>query len=947
MSYLLNHFSNFSKNIQFLVLILSWLIPNILNAQSNYNFPLHETVENSARYRWENKLVHDSLLIDDAENPANWSHNDLGTMTFTTERAIDGTHSIRLFSKTKGDQATKDNRSWGYCSAIRSVDNQNWSKWNRISMWIYPDAPGHKTISTYIQVVNNGRGMRSRDNIILKNQQWNYIVSEFDWLKRDSINRIEIKCRLNGNEPGTSDVFTYDIDHIVLQRVDPDYYLGWNVAPDRISFSHSGYSTGSPKSAIASNLAVNSFSVINVADNNIVLTKPIITENTFRGNFQMLDFSELNTRGLYYLQAGEIKTKPFRIDDQVWLQPLEKALNFYYVLRCGFAVPGYHDASNLDWRATSGTKSLSIVGGWYDAGDLSQGLYNTAEGTYYMFKLAERLKKQNVYPELYKQLVNEATWGLDWVLKTTLHDGQRSMWSVMGWWSNGVVGDYDDPHAGFGRIPWQTMCAAAAEISAYRVLKDIDTSRANLCLNTAEEDWGFAIKELEKALIKEATCESAAQTVLTSIELFITTGKKIYADKALELAPMLLNAQEQTFIPGSNNITGFLYRDTTKTKILHSVFGSGAHELTQIDALSALCEAFPDHVDWMKWYSGVAMYADMYKKIKSNTAPYNMLPSGIYRDDEYLTTTESQRGNMQRQLKAGQRIGNNYVVTALPANDGHFGNLHLVLTQAKGVSIAAHLRGDLDASQLAEQQLEWTLGRNPFSQSFMYGEGYDYIPLYTPMVGNIVGALPVGLPTYGSTDLPLWKPGSNEPSPHEQWIQTVNRFVYLAGNMIDPAILIGISKSIVTIRNERTGHIFKVQPNSIGEFSTTIPQGQYIVSANDMDHHILALSGKKYCINSLLDYTVFYETDKNKNGTVSININACGSGKHKFALRSSNVIVTENEKSIVLKTGKIKQLKWIAKIIDTNKPWYVVVVPNGNIEQRKEAIEITNNSDKN
>lgn len=58
-----------------------------------------------------------------------------------------------------------------------------------------------------------------------------------------------------------------------------------------------------------------------------------------------------------------------------------------------------------------------MSGGWHDAGDLSQGLINTGEATYAMFALAERLKLGGENGDLYPRLVEEAKWGLGWVLR--------------------------------------------------------------------------------------------------------------------------------------------------------------------------------------------------------------------------------------------------------------------------------------------------------------------------------------------------------------------------------------------------------------------------------------------------------------------------------------------------------------------------------------------------
>src|ERR1035438_1189761 len=62
-----------------------------------------------------------------------------------------------------------------------------------------------------------------------------------------------------------------DIDQLELQSVAADHVEGWDVAPGKIAFSHSGYTTGSSKSAIASDLAAHEFSVINLQTGQIVL----------------------------------------------------------------------------------------------------------------------------------------------------------------------------------------------------------------------------------------------------------------------------------------------------------------------------------------------------------------------------------------------------------------------------------------------------------------------------------------------------------------------------------------------------------------------------------------------------------------------------------------------------------------------------------------------------
>ena len=62
--------------------------------------PLAVDQSRSATARQLQKPVLESKLLDDMEDPARWSHRGFGQMSFTTERAKDGTHSLRLTSPT-------------------------------------------------------------------------------------------------------------------------------------------------------------------------------------------------------------------------------------------------------------------------------------------------------------------------------------------------------------------------------------------------------------------------------------------------------------------------------------------------------------------------------------------------------------------------------------------------------------------------------------------------------------------------------------------------------------------------------------------------------------------------------------------------------------------------------------------------------------------------------
>jgi hypothetical protein len=51
-------------------------------------------------------------------------------------------------------------------------------------------------------------------------------------------------------------------------------------------------------------------------------------------------------------------------------------------------------------------------------------------------------------------------------------------------------------------------------------------------------------------------------------------------------------------------------------------------------ALAQLCEAFPAHPEWIRWYTGVVLYSEYLRAIARYTEPYGMLPESLYRDDD-------------------------------------------------------------------------------------------------------------------------------------------------------------------------------------------------------------------------------------------------------------------------------------------------------------------------
>jgi hypothetical protein len=128
-------------------------------------------------------------------------------------------------------------------------------------------------------------------------------------------------------------------------------------------------------------------------------------------------------------------------------------------------------------------------------------------------------------------------------------------------------------------------------------------------------------------------------------------------------------------------------------------------------------------------------------------------------------------------------LGGDWYLRAFPVWFARRGNYGVLLSQAKALSAAAVLRRDSAALDLVQQQLQWVVGRNPFTQSTMYGEGYDWAQQYSVSSGDFVGSLPVGMQSRGVSDVPYW-PSQNMFVYKEVWVHPVARWVWVMADLM-------------------------------------------------------------------------------------------------------------------------------------------------------------------
>ncbi|TAL01392.1 MAG: glycoside hydrolase family 9 [Verrucomicrobia bacterium] len=176
-------------------------------------------------------------------------------------------------------------------------------------------------------------------------------------------------------------------------------------------------------------------------------------------NHAELDFSSVHTPGRYVLKIGSARSLPVQIGTDPFGNLAANSLEFMREQRCGFNPWLNTNCHQLDGRTTFGPLTngtpIDARGGWHDAGDLLKYLLTSGNATAQML-LAHELRGQRSEVKDQKSasefltsglrpptsgLLDEARWGLDWMLK--LHPAPDQLYHQ-------VADDRD--HAGW-RLP--------------------------------------------------------------------------------------------------------------------------------------------------------------------------------------------------------------------------------------------------------------------------------------------------------------------------------------------------------------------------------------------------------------------------------------------------------------------------------------------------------------
>ena len=341
---------------------------------------------------------------------------------------------------------------------------------------------------------------------------------------------------------------------------------GTDTAGTAVKVDQVGYPLDGPKVALVGAPA-ETFEIRRSSDGVAVfhgkLAAPEVDANS-GDRVQAADFSKFHEAGSYYLAVpGVGRSWSFTVGKNVFEHTYYLAMRGFYGQRCGTAVdmgpefPGYSHAichQHGEFHSSSGAKGpRDNLGGWHDAGDYGRYMVNSgiATGTLLWAWEIYGRKLKNIPLKIPESgngtpdILNEARWNLEWMLKMQDEDGGAWHKQTSEHFSAFVAPEDDTLPSeviGTGAAPYKSTCAtadlAAVGAIAARVYKPFDAKFAAQALDAARRAWAWTEQNpnvtfrnpqgVTTGEYGDANCKD--ERLWAAAELWRTTGEAAYND---------------------------------------------------------------------------------------------------------------------------------------------------------------------------------------------------------------------------------------------------------------------------------------------------------------------------------------------------------------------------------------------------------------------------------
>jgi hypothetical protein len=516
-----------------------------------------------------------------------------------------------------------------------------------------------------------------------------------------------------------------------------------------------GYVPSAGKKIVTRGKINGKFEVVDLETRTVVFTGFLHPEQGDFGDYSAGDFSELRRTGHYYIKYDTLRSWPFAISPSIYKPAMDLIVSYFSLQRCGSSTTGYLSPCHIDdgVRMDNG-RHQDVTGGWHDASDLRKWVDATIYG---MVGLAKTYELQNKPDNNRDKILEELIWGNQYFLK--MQEPQGFVMNYVGgdvkkhsdsnrWTNNEIEKEggelmFVKPNAGsstndmllFGSNDDRVIRTdpvgmigqynfVTSEAIMARITKTGNPGYSQQCLLAAKKcyDWCAGNREDENPGTIGASIQAA-------LEMYNTTKLASYKDFAVDQASKLkkLQSDAKEGEPG-----GFFYISSADNSPYKNIW-QGCLEFI---ALCDLTRAFPQDKDAPVWKEMIASYANNYLAFISGRNSFGIIPFGLYSDKD-------PGGNR----KAGKYW---YRYFMQPDPEWWVGINSNLASAGIGLAKAANVLKDEKLKVIAQRQLDWIIGVNPFNSSTIEMVGHNQPKHYPggsflPNVPVLPGAVLNGL----------------------------------------------------------------------------------------------------------------------------------------------------------------------------------------------------------
>jgi hypothetical protein len=547
-----------------------------------------------------------------------------------------------------------------------------------------------------------------------------------------------------------------------------------------------GYLPSAGKNLVTKGKITGRFEIVDLATQNVVFTGYLHEGPADFGDYSVADFSQLNRPGHYYVRYDTLRSWPFIISPTAYKTAMDMIVGYFSLQRCGSSTTGYLSPCHTDdgVRMDNG-KHQDVSGGWHDASDLRKWVDATIYG---MVGLARAYELQDKPDNNRIKIMEELMWGNQYFLR--MQEPQGYVMNYVGGdvkkhsdsnrWTNNTV----DKEGGELKFVKPNAGTSSSDMLIFgeqddRVIRtdpvgltgqfNFVTSEAIMARITAAENPAYSKKCLEAAKKCFEWClanpadentGTIGASIEAALELYRTTKIASYSAYAFNQAGKLKKLQSEI----SEGTMGGFFRTSFTDNGPYKNIWQGCLEFI---SLCDLAETFPQHKDAGVWKEMIAGYANNYLSWFSGKNSFGIVPFGLYQDKD--------PGGNRKEGAYWYR----YFMQPLP--DWWVGINSNLASAGVGLMKAANVLKDDRLKAVAQKQLDWIIGVNPYNSSTIEMVGRNqpkHFPgsTFLPNVPVLPGAVLNGL---GGDESDMAQIGNGDWQISEYWTPMVAYTLWL------------------------------------------------------------------------------------------------------------------------------------------------------------------------